>query len=61
MARLGLAADWTRPSLERNTIANRWRVQCNNAGAAKKEYLAGVVPRLDDTAPCFLTQCALAL
>jgi hypothetical protein len=26
MARLGLAADWTRPSLERNAIADCWRV-----------------------------------
>jgi hypothetical protein len=53
LARLGLAADWTRPSLERNPIANCWRVQINNAGAAKEQHYAGVVVRLDDTASCF--------
>jgi hypothetical protein len=53
LARLRLARDWTRPSLERNPIANCWRVQCNNAGAAKEQYRAGVVVRLDDTASCF--------
>jgi hypothetical protein len=53
MARLGLAADWTRPSLERNAIADCWRVQFNNAGAAKEQHYAGVVVRLDDTASVF--------
>jgi hypothetical protein len=53
LARLRLATDWTRPSLERNAIANYWRVQRNNAGAAKEEYRAGVVVRLDDTASGF--------
>jgi hypothetical protein len=53
LARLGLAADWTRPSLERNPIANCLRVQCNNAGAAKEQHYAGVVVRLDNTASCF--------
>jgi hypothetical protein len=53
LARLGLTADRTRPSLERNVIADCWRVQFNNAGAAKEQHYAGVVVRLDDTASGF--------